>query len=139
MGTLSAHPIPISVPSLRRRNSKSSDCKLVSHWTKPDLLPQGVGEGTETLLLCRDALLKDRKRLRIDLSDIKSFDQELGLLLGDDPTQYLPLVGLLLSDPYGNRLASFPASGGPQICKWRSTDLQVAVHRSASGGPQICH
>ncbi len=36
--------------------------------------------------------MKDRKRLRIDLSDIKSFDQELGLLLGDDPTQYLPLV-----------------------------------------------
>ena len=41
---------------------------------------------------CRDALLKDKRQLKIDLSDIKSFDQELGFLLGNDPTQYLPLV-----------------------------------------------
>ena len=42
--------------------------------------------------LCRDALLKDKRQVRIDLTDIKSFDQELGFLLGNDPTQYLPLV-----------------------------------------------
>ena len=41
---------------------------------------------------CRDALLKDKRQVRIDLTDIKSFDHELGFLLGNDPTQYLPLV-----------------------------------------------
>ena len=41
---------------------------------------------------CRDALLRDGKRLRIDVSDIKNFDGDLGSLLETDPTEYLPLV-----------------------------------------------
>ena len=44
------------------------------------------------MIACSDALLKDKHQVRIDLTDIKSFDHELGFLLGNDPTQYLPLV-----------------------------------------------
>jgi hypothetical protein len=52
------------------------------------------------LLYCRsDALLQDKRRLRIDLQDIKDYDGNLGAELERRPTDYLPLVSYLDSWP----------------------------------------
>lgn len=42
--------------------------------------------------LCSDALLHDKRKLRVDLQDIKEYDMVLGDALENNPAEYLPMV-----------------------------------------------
>ena len=53
---------------------------------------QGAGLSAAALPACSDALHKDGSRLRIDLQDIKAFDEDLGHCLEQNPAEYLPAV-----------------------------------------------
>ena len=44
--------------------------------------------------LARDALLENKKFVRVDLQDINNFDPQLGRCIMDNPTEYLPVVCL---------------------------------------------
>lgn len=47
-----------------------------------------------TWLACRDALLENKKFVRVDLQDITNFDPQLGRCITDNPTEYMPVVRL---------------------------------------------
>ena len=41
---------------------------------------------------CSDALLENKKFVRVDLQDLKNFDSQLGRAVAENPSEYLPVV-----------------------------------------------
>ena len=44
-------------------------------------------------VVCSDALLKNKKQVKVDLADLRAFDSELAASLRLNPSYHLPLVG----------------------------------------------
>ena len=42
--------------------------------------------------VCSDALLENKKFVRVDLQDLKNFDSQLGRAVAENPSEYLPVV-----------------------------------------------
>ncbi|KAK9810367.1 hypothetical protein WJX72_009530 [[Myrmecia] bisecta] len=77
-----------------------------------------------------DALLKDKKKLRVDLQDVKSWDADLGAQLETNPAEFLPLLEAAAIDQLA-RLHNLNQSGEEQDF----SGLQVLLHSSANFGP----
>ena len=64
---------------------------------------------------CRDALRQRSDQLLVDLHHVKTHDPDVGSMLEDSPTEYLPLVSLLLAALHLHTSASaelLPSSSG---------------------------
>ena len=107
-----------------------------------------------TYVWCSDALLANKKFVRVDLQDLHDFDAQLERCVAENPTEYLPVVR-----PLRARLSVLPLTNlHPQACcvqleaaalrqlqqfhiqeedgeEQTLTSVQVLLHSSRNFGP----
>ena len=86
-------PTPPPPPPFRPQNPKSHPTHHA--WLDPE--PRISTEPPFESCTLSDALLHDKKKLRVDLQDLKDYDAELGEALQQRPADFLPVVSCALS------------------------------------------